>query len=122
MRQFIRNAAVMAVILAAAGTALAGGKSGPKNSGSSGNSSQPISLYKNGSQNKSMNYSSKSPYCFKFSNCYCYRHGYWGWSSTCYSASYGCNLYYDPTTGEWYYWCPAQGCYLPVSLWNTYQP
>jgi hypothetical protein len=118
MRQFIRNAAVAAMVLAAAGTAFAGGKGGPKSMGFSNHS---ISSYYHNSHN-SFYWGSHSPYGFTFCNRCCYRYGYCGWSSTIYSPSYCCNLYYDPGTGLWYFWCPAQSCYLPVSLWSSYHP
>jgi hypothetical protein len=100
MRQFFRNAAIVAVILAVTGTALAGPKNGP--------GSKPAF--------------NKSPYGFTFGNYWGYRHGYTSWTSTIYSTEYACNLYYDPITGLWYFWCPARNCYLPVSLWVTYHP
>jgi hypothetical protein len=124
MRQFIRNAAVVVVVLALAGAAFAGGKSGPKSGGSSGNrgnsGSGGNSNIRHHSSSPSMkSHNSSNKYSFNKSKHRCYRYGYSGWSSTMYSSDYECNLYYDPSACEWYFWSGAQSCYMPVSAWSN---
>ncbi|CAN5424381.1 hypothetical protein BH10PLA2_BH10PLA2_05790 [soil metagenome] len=45
----------------------------------------------------------------------CYKgKGYNFYTSYCWNADYGCNIYWCPTTTCWFYWCQPYDCYLPV--------
>lgn len=37
------------------------------------------------------------------------------WVSETFCQPLGCTIYFDPCTGEWYYWCEPYECYFPVS-------
>jgi hypothetical protein len=42
-------------------------------------------------------------------------HHHHHWAFTRYYVDYGCILYYDPDTQTFYYWCPPDNCFYPVS-------
>jgi hypothetical protein len=45
------------------------------------------------------------------------------WSRRCWHRSLGCIVFRDPGLNLWYYWCPTDNCYYPVSYcpYNTYR-
>ena len=51
-----------------------------------------------------------------------YGHGHRGWREYCYYPSYGCYLFSDPITGQWYFWCDRLGQFLPISYLASYSP
>jgi hypothetical protein len=44
------------------------------------------------------------------------------WSTSCWSDSYGCTIYYYSSDGQWYYYYPQESCYLPCEYINDYPP
>jgi hypothetical protein len=128
----------MALSIAVAGTAEAGGRTSVRTSSSStrtystssySGTYQPTHNYKYTNLSvshypNSTSYPLKSTvsssYVSKFGTPFSYGVYYKGfyqkhWSSCCWSSKYGCCLYYDPFCRCNYYWCQPAGCYYPLS-------
>jgi hypothetical protein len=53
---------------------------------------------------------------YKFKGGYYYKGGWHNhWNYRYHAANYGCTLYYDDGCQCYYYWCPPDDCYYPVS-------
>jgi hypothetical protein len=44
------------------------------------------------------------------------------WTRKAYSGRYGCWLWFDPSTGVWYFWAGSRVCFLPVIYISTVDP
>ncbi len=44
------------------------------------------------------------------------------WGKKTFDKRYGCKLYFDADSGDWYYWCSPDDCYYPVEYcpYGTY--
>jgi len=77
-----------------------GSKSGTSKSGTSHNGTGKGSASKSGIKGKSGHH----------------------WGKKTFDKRYGCKLYFDAGTGDWYYWCSPDDCYYPVDYcpYGTY--
>ena len=44
------------------------------------------------------------------------------WGKKTFDKRYGCKLYFDADSGDWFYWCSPDDCYYPVDYcpYGTY--
>jgi hypothetical protein len=53
---------------------------------------------------------------------YCLPKSFNSWSTSSWSESYGCTIYYCSSDSQWYYYYPQQTCYLPCEYIADYPP
>lgn len=131
MKRLVTSAALVVVSLGLTGMAQAGG-GGDHGGGSHGGGSFHSSgthyssgghsgHYGSSHSTNHFNSSSQShwgwqSYCKPYGRGYCISsYNCPTWSYSCWNASYGCYLYYDSLSCNWFYFCPRGNCYYSVN-------